>query len=594
MKLPLKNRLILIVFFVLSWSVLIGWRLYDIQIVRHESFREKAQKQQERTITLHPQRGAIYDRNGKELAVSVDVASIYVSPSRIEDIQGAAKKLSKILACEGLSYKDILVKLKKKSPFVWIKRQVSENIWEEIKALGIEGIGSIKESKRYYPKLNLACHVLGYVSVDEEGTAGIERQYNDLIRGQPAMTMVIRDAKGDRLLLSNTEKRKNQRGKNIYLTIDEIIQFHTEKELDEAVRKYGAKSGTVIVMDPNSGEILALANRPGYDPNFRFSKFPENEWPNRAVSDVYEPGSTFKVFTALAALEEGVVRPDEVIYCGEGQISVAGKIIRDHERYADLSFRDIIAHSSNVGAIKVGMRMSKDVFFRRICSYGFGSRSGVDLPAESPGILHPTAKWSGRSLASIAMGQEVAVTPLQVLNSFNIIANGGYHVTPSLVKMITTPEGLVFKDLKNSKGKRVVSETTCRLLGNILASVVKDGTAKDAFIDGYSIAGKTGTAQKADGPGGYSATKFVASFMGFFPADNPKISMIVIIDEPAGGLFYGGKVAAPVFRNIASSIIMYMGIPSENEDRHFRTVYRHSQGEAKFAKAGIAANTKGL
>ncbi len=594
MSLPLRNRLLFISFLVLCWSTLVVWRLYNLQVIGYEHFTDKAQRQQERTIHLNPKRGTIYDRNGRELAVSVDVASVYAVPSKIEDPIATAKKLSQVLISEGLSYKDILKKLKKKSSFVWIKRQISPVKWDEIKSWGIEGIASLTESKRYFPKKDMAAHVLGYVNIDNEGVAGIEKYYNDEIMGQPARMMVIRDAKGDRIVVSNGEKRKSQRGKNLYLTVDEIIQYAAERELDHVVRKYNAKSGTVIVMNPNNGEILALVNRPKYSPNMRFSSFPEKGWPNRAITDIYEPGSTFKVITAAAAFEEGVVKPDEVIYCGNGKIEVAGKIIKDHEKYADLNFREIIAHSSNVGTIKVGMRIGRETFFRYINSFGFGSVTGVDLPAESKGILRPLSRWSGRSLASIAMGQEVGVTALQMLNALNVVANGGYLFKPQIVKAIVSPdEQEVVEPGRDISGKRIISESTAKLLANVLTSVVEEGTAKNAFIDGYNIAGKTGTAQKVDKSGKYSASKFVASFMGFFPADNPQISMIVVIDEPKGASYYGGTVAAPVFRNIAASIIMYYGIPSKREDRLFRTVYRpFVEGEDGFVKAGMVVEQK--
>lgn len=590
-KPPFKSRSLLVTFSILIWSALIVWRLIDLQVLSCEYYREKAQNQQERVITLNPRRGTIFDRKGRELAVSVDVASIYAVPQKIEHPRDTARELSRILTNEKVSYHAVLKKLKKDDPFVWIKRQVPPSRWSEIERLKLEGIGSVTESKRYFPKKDMAAHVLGYVGVDEVGLAGIESYYDSEIRGKPIRMMVIRDARGDKIVVSNQNKKRTVRGCDVYLTIDEIIQYYAERELGKAVDKYDARGGTVIVMNPRTGEILALANRPHYNPNIRFSSFPEVEWPNRAVSECYEPGSTFKVVTAAVALEENKVTPGEMIYCGDGHIEVAGKIIRDHESYADLDFTHVIVNSSNVGAIKVGMRLDRDVFYRYLRRFGFGNPTGIDLPGESGGILRETTHWSKISAASISMGQEVAVTPLQMLQALNTVACGGVMPEPAIIQKIKGAGGQRVKKFTGPAFKRVISKETADKLKWMLASVVKEGTGRNAAMEGYTIAGKTGTAQKIDETGGYSETKFIASFMGFFPVENPRISIIVVINEPKGA-YYGGTVAAPVFRNIASAAALYKGIPSRSEDRFIKTVYRKSLPEDA-GKIRISSNLDG-
>ncbi len=578
-SLPFGGRLCLVGILVAGWMCVSVWTLINLQIKKGDFYKEKARNQQKRVIKLNPRRGTVYDRNGEEMAISIEVPSIYAAIPEIENPEKTAEVLSDIFPREKLDYYDIVKKLKKDRNFVWLARQISPEKWEKIQNKSLEGIGCIKESRRYFPRKNLCAHVLGYVGIDEKGLAGIEHFFNSEIRGQSSKFIATKDAKGKKIVLKNIGKTQPSTGKDVVLTVDSTIQYFAEKELEKAISKYSASAGSVIVMNPKNGEIYAMASKPDYNPNARFSTLPENRWPNRAIQRLYEPGSTFKVVTGSVSLENNRVSPGETIYCGEGKIEIAKRDIKDHEKYSDLTFREVIANSSNVGAIKVGRRLNEQIFYSYLKKFGFGKPTGIKLPGEAEGILREASKWSKLSAASISMGQEISVTPLQMLQALNVIVNDGKWIQPEIVRQI----GEKSFDGKNSHS--VISKETARTMRNILLKVVEEGTGKKAAIDGYKIAGKTGTAQKiVDGE--YSKSRFVASFMGFLPFENPRFSIIVVLDEPRGA-YYGGQVAAPVFRKIASQILLYGKIPSEKKDNYIKTTYKKKQKkDTVMAKAG--------
>jgi len=545
------------VFTVLLLGLLL--RLFDIQILRHERLTGLAERQYQKTVELRGKRGAIYDRGMRELALSVERESVYANPAEVAEQQETVARLAQALA---LHESELLEKLRAGRPFVWLKRKVPPQEADAIRTLGLKGIGLTAESQRFYPKESLAGQVIGFVGTDDSGLAGIEYAYESTLAGRSARVTFERDAHGRLVFLRPDVHRELSRGQDLVLTLDERIQFFAERELRAQIAKVGARGGVAVVMDPYTGEILALASGPALNPN-HFRAHSAEAWKERAVTDTFEPGSTFKAILAAALLEERLIRPDDMFFGEHGSIQVAGVSIRDHEKFGWLTFREVIEKSSNVGAIKVGQRLGKERLYGYLQRFGFGQRTGIDLPGESPGILRAPQQWSELSLASLSIGQEIAITPIQLATAISAIANAGFLVQPHVVKS-RLQEGEIAQEVTPAQGRRVISEATARQLTSLLQGVVARGTGKGAAVDGYTVAGKTGTAQKYDPSlGRYSSQKVVASFVGYLPTDRPRATIFVSIDEPQGGEAWGGVLAAPVFSAIAQHTMRYLRVPSQ-------------------------------
>lgn len=548
----------------------VGARLYFIQITQHHNLGTRATKQYVRRVALSARRGTIYDRNGRTLAISLNGRSVFAHPHLVRDPAATATRLARVLRRPA---RGIRAKLRSDRPFVWIQRQIDSARAEVVADLNLPGVGLVPEGKRYYPKKGLAGHVIGFVGVDNKGLEGVELAFDRLLTDGSRSVVSRVDAFG-RMVFRDVVERDS--GSDLYLTIDEVIQHVAERELDAAVRHSGAKAGTVIVMDPASGEILALANTPSYNPN-KYGSYPPSFRRNRAVTDPYEPGSAFKLILAAAALEEGLVRPQDLFYGEEGAIDVAGVMIRDHKKHGWMTFRDVLVFSSNVGAIKVGMKVGKELFYSYITSFGFGLSTRADLPGESPGILRRPRDWSRISIGALSIGYEISATPLQLVTAMSAVANGGQLMRPHVLKAVRSPDGAV-DQIRPFPIRRVASPETARTLSSILTEVVARGTGQAAALSGYRVAGKTGTAQKLDQKTGrYSRSKVVASFVGYVPAEDPRLAILVLIDEP-GRLAWGGSVAAPAFRAIARETLGYLGIPPRHakDERVARRPYEAS------------------
>lgn len=561
-----RLRLMLVALGISLWALAIGVRLLHLQVLDRRSFERQAARQSERTINLDPRRGPILDRNGQPLAVSVDAESIYAVPQDVENPARTAAALAVPLALDAAGRKELQLQLSRNRAFVWVRRKVDPGTGHAVRELQLDGIGFLTENRRYYPKRELASHVLGYTGLDNTGMSGVEYAFEDLIRGRAAKVLVRTDAR--RRPVGHTEKPSTE-GHAVVLTLDESIQHVAEIELERSMAETASISGVAIVMDPRTGEILALANRPTFNPN-RFAAYASARWRNRAVTDAYEPGSIFKIITAAAALQEKIVDPDEVLDCGHGSVDVAGIRINDHAVFDQLRFRDVIAKSSDVGCVRVAQRVGRENFNRYVRDFGFGALTGVDLPGESGGLLKPTSRWSALSLASMSFGQEVGVTAMQMAMAAAAVANGGYLMKPLIVRRIEDAEGHVVKEYKPVAVRRVLESDTVDVLTDILKGVVREGTGKKAAIPGYVVAGKTGTAQKIDPSGHYSMVDHVASFVGFVPASRPALVVLVSLDTPRGPKNQGGDVAAPLFARIAEPALRRLAVPSDDGERVLR------------------------
>ena len=556
-KLPARRVRVLVVIMAL-WGLGIAGRLFSLQVIESRNYVEKAARHQQDKITITPRRGDIFDRDGNVLASSVTVNSVFANPSQMSDPAAVAKALAPIT---GLSYKELLRKLDPDKHWVFIKREITPQQRQRIEKAKLPGVGFQTEFKRVYPTLETAAHLLGYVDVDEVGKSGLERSYNSVVGGEPGLMLLMQDAHG------KTYQREQQgplAGANLTTTIDKNVQFFADKELRVVAEQTHAAGVYIIVMDPNSGAILANANWPTYNPN-RYRDFPESTYAlNPSLSLTYEPGSTFKMVTVAAALEEGLTTPDERIFCENGAIVLHRRRIEDHDPYGWLTVSEIIQNSSNIGAIKLGLRVGEERLKGYIDQYGFGKKTGVDLPAEVSGQVHDVADWEKTSIASISMGHALTVTPLQIATMVSTVANGGIRYKPYVVQKIDDPRRGI-TEIKPS-GTRVMAQTTARELRAMLEDVVTDGTAKTSRLEGFRAAGKTGTAQKVDTVnGGYFKTKYVSSFAGFVPASNPKLAIVVVIDDPKGQ-HYGGMIAAPVFKRIAEQALRAMSVVPDVPD----------------------------
>jgi cell division protein FtsI (penicillin-binding protein 3) len=554
-----KLRLYLLGGGLLFWCAIICLRLVYLQVFRYGDFEQRAQHQQQRAIEVSAKRGVIYDRHGNELAMSIQVDSAFAVPSEIPDLPNTIHLVSRITGAEP---RVLLADCRAHKTFCWIARKADADTIDRLKSLNLQGIHYQKESKRFYPKRELAAQVLGYVGTDDGGLSGIERQYDDELRGKPGSMVVSVDAR--KKWFGRIEKEPEP-GDNVVLTIDEKIQYIAERELEQGMQDTHAIAGTVIVENPHTGEILALANRPNFNPNVR-KEIRNEALKNRAVSDVYEPGSTFKLVTISAALQEKLTNPNELFDCQMGSIVYNGMRIHDSKAHGVLSVTDVLAESSDVGAIKIALRLGEERFYKYIRAYGFGQQSGIELPGETRGLTKPVNRWSKVSIAAISMGQEIGISPVQLSGLVSTFANDGVYASPRIVATTTeplgTPQTIAFHPQNE---RRIISPTTAAQMRQMMQAVVLHGTGRKAILDGYTSAGKTGTAQKVDpATGAYSHTKYVGSFAGFAPINNPAIVVVVILDS-AVGLHQGGQVSAPIFRRVAQQALEYLHVPHDVE-----------------------------
>src|ERR1700691_5414580 len=551
------SRLYLLSAMLLLWCVAISGRLVYLQIFRYGSFVEQAEHQQQRAIPLSAKRGVIYDRSGHELAMSVLVDSAFAVPTEVKDLPTAVSLITRIT---GEDHNVVLADCRNHKTFCWVARKADDETIERIKSLNLQGIHFQKEPKRFYPARDLAAQVVGTVGMEDSGQSGIEHGFDDELRGRAGKMFISVDA--HRQWFSDVEKQPEP-GESLVLTIDKNIQYIAEKELEQAIHDTQAIAGTVIVEDPHTGEILALANRPTFNPNLRKQITPA-ALTNRAVSYVYEPGSTFKLVTISAALEEKLTNPDEVFDCQMGAIVYNGMRIRDSKPHGLLPVWGVLAESSDVGAIKIALRLGEGRFYKYIRAFGFGQQTGIELPGETRGLTKPVNRWSKVSIAAISMGQEIGISPIQLTGLISTFANDGVWVAPRIVTGKIEPQGssqtVAFHD---GASHRVISSYTAAEMRSMMQKVVLEGTGRKAILEGYTAAGKTGTAQKVDpATGAYSKTKYVASLAGFAPLNNPQIVVAVILDS-AVGLHQGGQVSAPVFRRVTQQVLEYLHTPHD-------------------------------
>ncbi len=576
-RVTLKRRTIVVAVALALWVIGIEARLVFLQVIRHADLVARAEKQYTRTIPTPAKRGDIVDRKGRVLATSVDTDTIYAVPSDMSETDAAVAKLCGALGDCTNKERQTLIDRFRRGTFTYVRRQVSPDQKRRVDDLGLDGIGFVKESRRFYPNRELAAHVLGYVGIDNTGLNGVEVAYDSKIRGKSGKVLVQTDAR--RHAFSRFERPPTS-GATIELTIDEYVQHVAERELHAGIVRNRAAGGSAIVMNPHTGEILAMANEPTFNPN-AYRDFDDIDRRNRAVQDLYEPGSTFKVVTASAAIEEKVMPIDTMIDTSPGVLHIAGrpKPVTEarHHDYGVLSFTDVIVRSSNIGAIKIGLRVGTDRLSRFVSVFGFGHPVSPDFPGESPGIVWNPAKWTESALASVSMGYQVGVTPLQMVTAVSSVANGGELVEPRVVRAI-------YRDnrrygVQPKIVRRTISAETAATLTGIMEGVVGDdhGTARAARMAGYTIAGKTGTAAKLVN-GHYSTSDYNASFVGFLPSRNPVVAIIVVTDSPHAGPTTGGAVSAPVFKRIAEATLRYLGVPRSVDPEAPILVARHDSG----------------
>ena len=544
----------------LGFLIALG-RLFHLQVLHAEELAQLAGRQHQKILTVEGGRGAISDRNGKILAITMEVPSVFGAPKYVSDPRATAVRLSRVLKADA---RQLEAKLKSERDFVWLQRRLAPERAEGLQSLSLDGIGVIPEGRRFYPKGVMLSHVLGFGNIDNQGLEGLERRYDAVLRGERGRLVVERDAFGGAVFPKGLNYVAPSPGKDLVLTIDEVIQYIAEQELAEAVTRTRAASGVVIVVEPKTGALLAMAMRPTFDPNE--PKADPNLWRNRAVSDAYEPGSTFKLVAAAAALEEKLVSPDEFIYGENGQYVVENTVVHDHHKNGWMTFAQVLQRSSNIGMVKVVEHLAPEKLAWYINAFGFGQKTDVDLTGEQRGLVKDLHDWSRRTRASIAMGQEIGVTPLQLVMAVSAIANGGWLMRPYVVSEVRSSTGETIAHLEPVVRRRPISAQTAKALTEIMrGAVLPGGTGTLGAVPGYDVAGKTGTAQKIDPlTGGYSAMRMVSSFVGFLPADDPKLAILVVVDEPQTE-HWGGTVAAPVFQRIAAQAVRHLGIVPKTE-----------------------------
>ncbi len=575
-----NRRTIILTFFFFLWFFGLTLRLIQLQVIEHSRLKAAVVEQNQLKQDIFPERGTIYDRRGKIMARSLPTTSVWFLPSDDESPEqqfARIRRLRNILELSEKELQKIKARIEDRATFIYVKRKISPEKAELVRSLNLTGIHFQQEHKRYYPLGTLAAHALGGVDIDDKGANGAEFQYNARLEGEKGQSLILRDAHKRRYHLEVLKEPTP--GQDLILTIDETIQYIAARELEKAVREKGAQWGTVIISQPSSGEILAMASYPTYNPNFYPPSSPEIER-NQAIQHNFEPGSTFKIITAAAARETGLVNFHDSFDCSAGKIKVAGWTIFDHKKMGILTFPEVIIHSSNVGAIQVGYRIGPENFYKTIKNFRFGEKTGIDLPGEENGIFHSLKSWTKTSLPAHAIGYEISVTAIQILQAMNIIANRGCLVPPRIIRETLDLSG----SMKASPApcERIISEKTAEeLIDHVFEKVVLDGTGQAAQLNGFLVAGKTGTAQKMDpATRSYSASKHLASFVGFVPAEKPVLSMVVVIDDPKVGLHYGGQVAAPVFREIASRVLLYLRqSPAIDPEKKIVTAQLRSESE---------------
>ena len=560
-KYRIKSGLIL--FSYIGMLVFLGYRLFCIQFIQYNNLQGKAKDIHQIEMKLEPKRGNICDRNGNLLAVTVQIPSVYADPSCVKTPFEVATKLAPIL---NLSEDFLYKRLIKKKRFVWLKRKITHELKESIEKLKLKGIYFREEPTRFYPKGKMASHILGFVNIDNQGLEGIEFVCNKYLCGQPGIRITEKDAKLREVLGWRKKEIPPVNGYEVVLTIDEVIQYIVEEELDEAVKEYNPKSAIIIVLNPYTGEILALTNRPTYDPN-KYNKAGSEVIRNRAVTDCFEPGSVFKIFVAAAALNERLFKLKDSIFCENGAYRVKGGTLHDHRPHGVLSFQQVIEKSSNIGMAKVGIRLGKKRLYNYLEDFGFGGKTGILLPGEITGMLWHPLRWSAMSITRIPMGHEVSTTAIQLARASAVIANGGKLIELLIVKRIVDDLGRTVKEFKPEVLKEVIDSRAISDLKIALTGVVSShGTAIRARLSDFPVAGKTGTAQKLNPDGSYSHSCFVSSFIGFVPVDKPRLLILSVFDSPRP-VYYGGVVAAPVFKNIAQRVLSYLNVEPKQENK---------------------------
>jgi len=552
------NRLRAVISFLLLALFFFSIKLILIQIFRSDHLRKIAQKQHNLLLELEPERGIIYDRHMRPLSTNLPAQSLYAVPSKIKNKNDLAEKLARIT---GQSKDSFLDRLNRKKAFIWLARKLPGRQYEEIKKINSDGLGFRRETKRYYPNAQLASQIIGFAGLDNIGLEGIELSFDKYLKGKLGWCLLLRDAKQRGIMLEE-EFVPSQDGNDIVLTIDETIQFIAERALDETFKKHNARGATIVVINPKTGEILALANRPTFDLN-NFDNSIAESHRNRAICDFYEPGSVFKIVTASAALEENKVQETDKFFCENGSYKVANHILHDYRPHGTLTFKEVMMQSSNIGVTKVAQILGPELVYKYAKLFGFGSLTGIDLPGEVQGQNKPPEKWSKTSIGAVPIGQEVCVTAIQLVTAISAIANDGVLMRPFVIKRIQDKKGEIIKEFHPQEIRRVITEKTAARMKDILAAVVAEGTGRGGQIPGYRAAGKTGTAQKVEN-GVYSHSKFTATFMGFVPVEDPKLAIVVSVDEPHPA-YLGGTVSAPVFKRVAEDSLKYLKSLEEME-----------------------------
>ncbi|MGI6550268.1 MAG: stage V sporulation protein D [Syntrophomonadales bacterium] len=575
--LQIRKRIASLFFVFVAVICILAGRFFWLQVVRGDELAERALDNRMRDITVKAKRGILYDRNGRELAISISTDSVYAVPAEIrrsKKEREIARKLAEILE---MDEDKIYERITRQVSFIWVKRQVDFETSQKLRELDLDGIGLSEESRRFYPKGKLACHILGISGIDNTGLDGIDLYYDDIIGGTDGRILIEHDAWGREIPEATHRYVPPVDGSDLVLTIDETIQYILERELDKAVELRQPKAACGIVMDPKTGEILAMASRPSFDPN-SYNDYPASNRRNFAVNDAYEPGSTMKVTTAAAAMEEGVVKSGDRFFC-PGSIKVANRSIScaGGTSHGSMDFNGVVEHSCNVGFINMGLKLGLENYYRYLNAFGFGQKTGIDIPGEAKGITVPKSRATQVDLATMSFGQANAVTPIQLITAASAIANGGTLMKPHLLKQVLTPDGEVKSSVTPTKVRQVISKETADELCLVLEGVVQNGSGRNAYVEGYRVAGKTGTAQKIAPGGGYMSNEYVASFLGIAPANDPRLVCLVVIDAPQGYPYYGGWVAAPVVREVMADSLRYLEVPrselsQKEESKQTKTV----------------------
>ena len=565
----IKMRVFLVGFVFIVLFMVIGAKAFTLQVYHSPWLAQKASSQYEKSLKSSGKRGTVYDRNLREMAVTVDVASIAARPSEIKNLQSTSKALAKALK---MDYRQIKQSLKSKSPFVWIKRQASPKETEAVSTLGLAGIEFVPARNRFYPNKALASQALGFTGLDGYGLEGIEFAYDRYLRGSDNNLTVFKDALGK---VFDEKQKSNDHidGRNIILTIDSTVQYIAENALAESVKEYSAKSGIAIVMEPQTGAVLAMAQIPFFNPN-AYTDFNEKLWRNRAITDPFEPGSTMKIFSAAAAIESGNVKAHDIFFCENGTYKIGHNVVHDIKKFGWLSLQQIIKYSSNIGAVKISEKLGPKILYDMFRKFGFGDKTGIDSPGETAGSLSYYKNWTTVDTSSIAFGYGISVSAIQLIAAVSAIANDGILMKPYFVQAITDESGKPLKQFHPHPVRRVITEQTAHTIKAIMKTVITSGgTGTRAALENYTVCGKTGTTRKLDESGTYSDSRHIATFVGFTPADRPQLAILVVIDEPQGQ-YYGGTVSAPVFRKIASETLNYLNVTPESTIKSFATLRR--------------------